>query len=1122
MASLLKKMDQIIEKITCSNDSKSGIYSLCRKKIVGIISLFLLILLSSTTAGAQNDYYWYKGQQVFIEKVPGKKYVLLQNVSDTTTLKVQLNLPTASVTHFDEIHDLAGIIPHGIASQSQNMWATLENTPDTSLGSFTSVLYESPYYKTASGERGFTHLFYVKLKNAADILILEQLAIQNNVQLLGKNQFMPLWFALSCSKLSSGNSLQMANLFYETGYFAAAQPDWISTLSTQCTTNDPYFGNQWGLENTGQGVGTAGVDIKACGAWQYTKGSKDVIVAVIDEGIELDHPDLTNLHPLSYDAQTGNSPSILRNMGDHGTACAGIIGAVHNNIGVAGIAPDCPLMSISMYESATWQVANGINWAWQNGASVLSNSYGGGVSVPIIDDAISNALTLGRNGLGCVVVFGAGHSYANDPVHSVFYPANSNADVIAVGAISPCGERKNPNSCGGESWMSNYGPELDIMAPGVFIPTTDLTGQWGYSLTDYHLAFNGTSSACPHVAAVAALILSVNPNLTQKEVADIMEQTAQKVGGYTYSTTTGRPNGTWDNEMGYGLVNAEAAVVMAKNMCTTGADLYSKDWYDDFGLEPNSYTSEPYPDLPDHAHYTSDALWISEDIWVRKTDDNGTEDENPEHSESGNNLNYVYVKVRNKGCQPSNGTEKLELRWAKTSTGLGWPDSWNGTLLQGSDKKAGDLIGELTLPVIQPGKTHIAKLSWNPPNPNDYDFVPEKWHFCLLSRILSGDEPITENSDVWFYAANNNNIAWKNLTVVNNVVNLPPIGTPCTAELFEAIGTAVGVANPTTLEESYDLIFSIPFEEQNQAITDNAYIFLSLDTGLYQKWAQGGKQGSGFTELNPHSGILANVIGSTPLHDSLFGAHRKVFQVTGPKVEFKNIVLQAGENHTTSAVFLYPVSEVSDKTKFFYDVTQKKANNNNAVGGVRYQIKKPQCSAKFIGAGTDQHVNLGCQANLMATNQQQCAVYEWKDQFGNIVSREPSFSTTIIQNEKYVLKAISQEGCISNDTVAINATTQPCMYQPSVDCFSDVEVYPNPTSSNTLTVKLIGEEQARIIITLRHPIFGTIVKQVEATLTGGDNLIPVNITEVAKGFYSIRITCPESTQTSYTGLFNRQ
>jgi hypothetical protein len=115
------------------------------------------------------------------------------------------------------------------------------------------------------------------------------------------------------------------------------------------------------------------------------------------------------------------------------------------------------------------------------------------------------------------------------------------------------------------------------MAPGVLIPTTDRQGSNGYVTGDYILNFNGTSSACPHVAGVAALVLSVNPNLTGQQVRDIIESTAQKVGEYTYQPTADRPNGTRNDQMGYGLVDAYAAVKEALSIALSISGLSKID-----------------------------------------------------------------------------------------------------------------------------------------------------------------------------------------------------------------------------------------------------------------------------------------------------------------------------------------------------------------------------------------------------------------------------------------------------------------------------------------------------------------------------------------------------------------
>ena len=269
----------------------------------------------------------------------------------------------------------------------------------------------------------------------------------------------------------------MANQFYESGLFTHAEPALMVDDFALCT-NDPLFGDQWGWDNVGLHGGTVGVDVNACDAWGISKGSRDIVVSVLDHGFEMTHPDLNgNTFGTGYDTNSGTSPSVV--LGNHGTACAGIVGAEQdNNTGVSGIAPNLQLMSVSHTLSGVGttsqsQLADGINWSWMNGADVISNSWGhNSLSGSIIDNAITNALTSGRGGLGTVMVFASGNSNGG-----VIYPASGNPDVIAVGAMSPCAERKNPSSCDGETWWGScFGSELDVVAPGVLIPTTDRHG----------------------------------------------------------------------------------------------------------------------------------------------------------------------------------------------------------------------------------------------------------------------------------------------------------------------------------------------------------------------------------------------------------------------------------------------------------------------------------------------------------------------------------------------------------------------------------------------------------------------------------------------------------------------
>lgn len=514
-------------------------------------------------------YYYYKGNKQYLHL--NTEY-FFASTRTNARLSLSPDLPVTQALQKKEY--LSGKMKKQFRTNVDYSWAQYKLiSPQSELDYFTllqrvkqdeNVEVVSPFFKTDVGETiGLSNFFYVRLKSEQDVEILKKMSEQYNVVIIEQNQFMPLWYTLSCTKESQLNAMQMANVYYESGKFSCSEPDLMVNNILSCAS-DALWSNQWGFLNTGQYNGTPGIDVKACDAWAVSKGS-GIKVAVIDQGIELTHEDLAaNIYPSSYDVPTNSSPSQIR--GNHGTACAGIIGANDNSIGITGIAPDCQLMSVSCDLSAinttvAAGLANGINWARTNGADVISNSWQlPGISSSLLTDAINNALTLGRGGKGCVVVFASGN-HAGGLGPEINFPANSNLDILVVGMISPCGERVSLASCQTEGIKSNYGSTLDVMAPGIKIATTDLTGSSGYESGNYELEFGGTSSACPTVAGIAALILSLNPDLTALQVRNIIEKSSEKVGSYTYSTTSGRPNGTWNEEMGYGLVSARKAVL---------------------------------------------------------------------------------------------------------------------------------------------------------------------------------------------------------------------------------------------------------------------------------------------------------------------------------------------------------------------------------------------------------------------------------------------------------------------------------------------------------------------------------------------------------------------------------
>lgn len=493
-----------------------------------------------------------------------KRTAMVRKFPDLAAYNAQLDVPQLQATTLE-------VKPGVTAAQVENLLEALNKCPELS--------YAAPFLLFGKdAHEGILNQINVGLNGQEDLNWLKSTCRKLDLLQPVPNEFDPLVFHISVPDNRMGKAFDVANQLYETGIPAFAEVNFLRIIAPY--TNDPINIAQWAQENSGKywdgnnwiNVGLVDADMDVQGAWQITTGSSSIKVAVIDDGVDIDHPDLIGNMLPGFDATGFGSAGNASGNDAHGTACAGIIAAKGNNgIGLAGNAYNCKIIPIRIAYTAAGQsqwtftaawAANGINWAWQTGAAdVLSNSWGGGSSSSTINTAILNAVTNGRNGKGAPVLFATG----NDNANGVSNPA-SNANVIAVGATSMCDKRKSFASCDGESWWgSNYGTGLDIVAPGVKIATTDVAGAAGSNSGDYNYTFNGTSSATPNAASVVALILSVNSNLMAAQARAILESTCQKVGGYSYSTNSSQPNGTWNNEMGYGRVNAQAACAAAQN-----------------------------------------------------------------------------------------------------------------------------------------------------------------------------------------------------------------------------------------------------------------------------------------------------------------------------------------------------------------------------------------------------------------------------------------------------------------------------------------------------------------------------------------------------------------------------
>lgn len=365
-----------------------------------------------------------------------------------------------------------------------------------------------------------------------------------------------------------------------------AEPNMVTTAVDDYTPNDFLFSSQPHLPI-----------IRADDAWDITEGSSDIIIAVVDSGCDIDHPDFSAsgfaklYRPFDFAGMDSDPTS-----GSHGTKSSGIAVAVaDNNEGVAGVAPGCRLMPIRRPSGGTdTDYADMYVWiagldpgsdtadfpaVISPGADVISNSFGiyqNAIS-GVMQGALDNVTNNGRGGRGCVVVFSVGNDnqdFTATPGRQ--WAAYNRTVAVASSAISP------PDTNEVKVSTSNFGPAVDVCAPGggpggggeartlstTNVDEGDTAGSASATTNDYD-DFGQTSCACPQVAGVAGLILSARPELDWDEVRDIIRESADRINvGNTNAT------GQWvDNDSdgfaefsqwyGFGRINAFQALCQA-------------------------------------------------------------------------------------------------------------------------------------------------------------------------------------------------------------------------------------------------------------------------------------------------------------------------------------------------------------------------------------------------------------------------------------------------------------------------------------------------------------------------------------------------------------------------------
>lgn len=523
-----------------------------------------LLGFNTDESTTKKDYYYYKGKKIPLTLNDDKVCVSIPKDN-----KISSDIFLANVKVQETIQDERFDIFVILKSDFENI-----SSADFWKEHAKSVILSSCYI-TEEGFEVFTSPYLnIRLKDEQDKGLLTAYAQKYGLKIIKQDSFMPLWFILAVTQHCKKNILECANELWETGDFRASVPDFCSDIIK--FSNDPLYNQQWGLHNTI----VPDMDISASAAWNYATG-KNIKIAILDSGVDLNHIDLSsNISNLSYDTETESSPSVV--YCDHGTHCAGIAAAIKDNsIHIAGVAPEAAIVPISkklkVTTSSPMKFADGITWAYEHGVDIISNSWGYPTHHSIIDEAINNAFRYGRQGKGCVIVFATG----NEWIRHIAYPANCNDTILAVGAIDIDGFR---------AFFSNFGTGLDIVAPGCEIIST--------IPNDSVESYNGTSMACPHVAGVAALILERNPELTVNQVNSIINRNAKKLSIYDFDIVN--TDGLWNEEIGYGLVDAYSSVintphaVYIQNDTITGTRTISAD---SIYVGRNVASTKPYGDV---------------------------------------------------------------------------------------------------------------------------------------------------------------------------------------------------------------------------------------------------------------------------------------------------------------------------------------------------------------------------------------------------------------------------------------------------------------------------------------------------------------------------------------------
>ena len=545
------------------------------------------------------------GEELWLYKVPNWLTLCCEDLSEQSTLLEELKRQWQ---------------PQKVLSVAQGQLMALK-VQRHQLEDYLQRARQLPYIKFAS------HVYELAASPNTHLYLLEQLTVQFTADMplrtideltreLGLIREKGLagterTYVFQVGKTAVENPIKLANRLMRHGQVLVAEPNVVVATAPLYRPQDNLYSQQWHLQHQGGRNLAANSHISIEKAWDITRGSRSVVIAVTDDAFDLNHPDLQGMGKLVGPRDLKNKdglPMPAQSYENHGTSVAGLAVAEETGSGVVGVAPGCSFMPIQTTGFLDDQSIEALfDWAVDQGASVISCSWSpAAVKFPLSlrqRNVINRAATQGRNGKGCVVLFSAGNANRplNGKVREVGWPRNAlrgvtqwlggfamHPDVITVSATT---------SLNRKAVYSNWGKQVSIAAPsnngapsmalpnvgqvptgpqvrgsfaGLGMTTSDRIGNTGYSNDSYTNTFGGTSSACPVVAGVVGLMLSANPDLSAAEVKQILQDTADKIEDPNPDPQLGLSYGRYDNRghslwFGYGKVNAYRAVKASRD-----------------------------------------------------------------------------------------------------------------------------------------------------------------------------------------------------------------------------------------------------------------------------------------------------------------------------------------------------------------------------------------------------------------------------------------------------------------------------------------------------------------------------------------------------------------------------